>query len=176
VFASEATFTADENGTVDLTQQAPVSGDYNGINAMGLFWSRRPAESKAAAACALSPNPLTVTLTATSSGSELLVASIERSFVSENVQSHDVRSDGLLGKLFEPKEAGMHPAVLVVGGSGGGLYWSQDMAGLLASHGYVAFALAYFGMEGLPRTLNQIPLETGLSRLVLDSLARQEAC
>ncbi len=160
VFASEATFIADENGTVDLTQQAPVSGAYNGINAMGLFWSRRPAEGKAAAACApLSPDPLTVTLTATSSGSELLVASIERSFVSENVQSRDVRSDGLVGKLFEPKEAGMHPAVLVVGGSGGGLYWSQDMAGLLASHGYVAFALAYFGMEGLPKTLNQIPLE-----------------
>jgi len=160
VFASEATFNADENGTVDLTQQAPISGDYNGIDAMGLFWSRRPTDGKAAAACApLSANPLTVTLTAMSSGSELLVASIERSFVSENVLSRDVRSDGLVGKVFEPKEAGMHPAVLVVGGSGGGLYWSQDMAGLLASHGYVAFALAYFGMEGLPKTLNQIPLE-----------------
>jgi dienelactone hydrolase len=89
----------------------------------------------------------------------VLVASIERSFVSDEVQTRDVRFNGLVGKLFEPKVGGNHPAVLVVGGSSGGLYWSQQMAGLLASRGYVAFALAYFGMDGLPRTLNQIPLE-----------------
>ena len=160
VLASEALFEADEDGTVDLTKQAPVSGDYDGIDPMGLFWSRRPAEGERAAACSpVSSNPLTATLTATRSGSEVIVATVDRSFVSENVQSRDVRSDGLLGKLFEPKAAGTYPAVLVVGGSGGGLYWSQEMAGLLASQGYVAFALAYFGMEGLPKTLNQIPLE-----------------
>lgn len=160
VFASEATFNADENGAVDLAKQAPVSGDYDGIDSMGLFWSRRPIEGEGAAACSLlSSNALTATLTATTSGPEVIVASIERSFVSEDVQSRDVRSDNLVGKLFEPKEVGRYPAVLVVAGSSGGLNWSQEMAGLLAAHGYVAFALAYFGMEGLPKTLNQIPLE-----------------
>ena len=160
VFASEATFNADESGTVDLAKQAPVSGSYDGVDPMGLFWSRQPVEDEEAAACSpLSPNPMTVTLTATSPGSEKLVAAIERSFASDGVQTCDVRCDGLVGKLFEPKDAGNYPAVLVVGGSSGGLNWSQAMAGLLASHGYIAFALAYFGMEGLPKTLNQIPLE-----------------
>jgi len=47
----------------------------------------------------------------------------------------------------------------VVGGSGGGLAWSQEAAALLASRGYAALALAYFGAEGLPPTLDRIPLE-----------------
>jgi len=160
VFASEAMFEADDNGTVDLAKQAPVSGDYDGVDPMGLFWSRRPLGGEEAAAYSpLSSDPMTVTLTATTPGSEVLVASIERSFASDGVQTCDVRFNGLVGKLCEPKNGGNHPAVLVVGGSSGGLNWSQTMAGLLASHGYIAFALAYFGMEGLPKTLDQIPLE-----------------
>ena len=144
---------------VDLTTQAPVSGDYDGIDPMGLFWSRRPVVGEDAAACSpLSSNPLIAKLNAKTPGSEAISTSIERSFVSECVQSRDVRTDGLVGKLFEPKEAGKYPAVLVIGGSGGGMVWSQGMAGLLASHGFVAFALAYFGLEGLPKTLNQIPI------------------
>ena len=160
VFASEATFNADETGTVDLAKQAPAWGSYDGVDPMGLFWSRRQLEGEEAAACSpLSSNPMTVTLAAAIPGSEMLVASIERSFASDGVQTSDVRCDGLVGKLFAPKDAGNYPAVLIVGGSSGGLYWSQEMAGLLASHGYVAFALAYFGVEGLPKTLDRIPLE-----------------
>jgi dienelactone hydrolase len=50
------------------------------------------------------------------------------------------------------------PAVLVLGGSEGG-YGGPDLAALLASHGYPALALAYFGEPGLPSTLENIPLE-----------------
>jgi dienelactone hydrolase len=50
------------------------------------------------------------------------------------------------------------PAVLIFGGSEGGLAVA-DLAGLLASHGYPALALAYFGAPGLPANLVRIPLE-----------------
>src|SRR5262249_22942486 len=36
---------------------------------------------------------------------------------------------------------------------------NETDAGLLASHGYVTFALAYFRAEGLPKQLSAIPLE-----------------
>src|SRR5260221_9244697 len=38
-WASSATFRADANGLVDLTRMAPVRGDYDGVDGMGLFWS-----------------------------------------------------------------------------------------------------------------------------------------
>jgi dienelactone hydrolase len=49
-----------------------------------------------------------------------------------------------------------------VTGSEGGFRWAGTVAPLLACHGYAALALAYFdyqGMEGLPTSLMEIPLE-----------------
>src|SRR5262249_930819 len=44
---AEATFISDENGRVHVAQQAPVSGSYDGVAPMGLFWSmaRVPGEA-----------------------------------------------------------------------------------------------------------------------------------
>ena len=39
---SLAEFEADMNGNVDLGKQAPISGSYAGIDAMGLVWSQEP--------------------------------------------------------------------------------------------------------------------------------------
>ena len=36
---ARATFTADENGHIAVARQAPASGDYDGVAAMGLVWS-----------------------------------------------------------------------------------------------------------------------------------------
>src|SRR4030095_5806017 len=69
------------------------------------------------------------------------------------------RDDGLVGTLFAPAGDDRRPAVLAVGGSGGGLSFADTIAALLASHGYTSLALAYFRMEGLPETLDRIPLE-----------------
>ena len=39
--ASSATFVADRDGRVDLTQMSPKNGSYSGVDPMGLFWSYR---------------------------------------------------------------------------------------------------------------------------------------
>jgi dienelactone hydrolase len=52
---------------------------------------------------------------------------------------------------------GKGPAVVVLGGSEGGLP-SFD-AGVLAAHGFVTLSLAYFGLPGLPQALDHIPIE-----------------
>ncbi len=49
------------------------------------------------------------------------------------------------------------PAVITLGGSGGGLDW--ETAAALSAHGYAALALPYFGFDPLPSSLNSIPLE-----------------
>jgi dienelactone hydrolase len=161
VLLSHALFVADANGVVDLARQAPVEGSYEGVDAMGLFWSRAPIRAAAAPHdAAAHEDPLTVTLSAVAEdGSAAVARHIKRTFASAEVVSQGVRERGLVGRMFEPAGHGPHPAVLVVGGSNGGLAWSQEMAALLASHGFAALALAYFGAEGLPPTLDRIPLE-----------------
>lgn len=161
MLSSQAVFVADLDGVVDLSCHAPIAGTYQGIDAMGLFWSRAPVTGAGEPHCSdVSKDPSTITLTAIAEDGETASPQhIMMTFSSATVFSREVRERGLVGRMFEPANAGPHPAVLVVGGSNGGLVWSQEMAGLFASHGFVALALAYFSAEGLPPTLDRIPLE-----------------
>ncbi len=68
-----------------------------------------------------------------------------------------VREGGLVGTLFLPHASAPRAAVLALGGAGGGL--SEGAAETFASEGFAALALAYFGLDGLPRELVEIPLE-----------------
>src|SRR5712691_3490729 len=40
-WSSSARFIAGQDGVVDLGRMAPASGSYQGVDAMGLFWSAR---------------------------------------------------------------------------------------------------------------------------------------
>lgn len=71
------------------------------------------------------------------------------------LQRIPIRENGLVGTLFRQETA--DSAIIVLGGSSGGL--NEERAERLASHGFNTLALAYFGAESLPPTLNQIPLE-----------------
>ncbi|MBN2296012.1 MAG: alpha/beta fold hydrolase [Pirellulales bacterium] len=71
----------------------------------------------------------------------------------------DVVSGRIVGRLHLPDREGRYPGVVVLGGSGGGLNWSADVAAQLAQNGYAALALAYFGMPSLPKTLVNIEIE-----------------
>jgi dienelactone hydrolase len=71
-----------------------------------------------------------------------------------------VTSNGLVAEVFTPTgPATRHPAILVLGGSEGGLQGSSGEARLLAKQGYVTMALAYFAAPGLPEQLTNLPLE-----------------
>jgi dienelactone hydrolase len=70
-----------------------------------------------------------------------------------------VRDQSFVANLHLPTCPSKCPVVLLVGGSSGGLKWSDYMGAILARHGFAALALAYFGMDGLPKELDQIPLE-----------------
>ncbi|MCB8875346.1 alpha/beta hydrolase family protein [Acidisoma silvae] len=77
------------------------------------------------------------------------------------VTERRVTADGLVGNFFRPSgvETAI-PAVLVIGGSEGGLNPAVTrQARLIAQHGMAALQLAYFGMSPLPDTLQLIPVE-----------------
>lgn len=68
-------------------------------------------------------------------------------------------AQGFTGTICAPAAQGKHPAILLLGGSEGGDMMSR-VAPQFAQQGYVAASVAYFGMPGLPQTLENIPVET----------------
>jgi dienelactone hydrolase len=125
---------------------------------MGLVWSMMPVTKKVSAyMAARNLGPQRVDFHLLRQGKEAAAAQLEQVTLADGVARLPVHEDGLRGTLFVPAGAGRHPAVLVVGGSNGGV--PLRPAAWLASHGYVALALAYFRFEDLPPQLESIPLE-----------------
>ena len=155
-YRSTATFRVSESGVVDLSTDAPISGDYEGADLLGIFWSmgevgRAPAQ--------VDPNVSVVTFTLRNGESVLARGRLSRSLVGPGVTVEEVREDGLVATFCSPPGDGPHPGVILVGGSSGGIGWQRTMAKLLASHGYAALGLAYFSFADLPSALEEIPLE-----------------
>jgi dienelactone hydrolase len=160
-WASFAVFRADGSGAVDLATQPPLAGSYAEADAMGIFWSMTlPAQTPDRSPFAKAGlDPTTVHFSAEVAGREVATATAERLFVAQGVTRAPVREAGVVGTFFAPVAADPRPAVLVLGGSSGGL--REHQAALIASHGYCALAMAYFAFEGLPQRLANIPLEYG---------------
>lgn len=157
---AQAVFEASADGVVDAATQAPVAGDYEGIDPMGLFWSMRSTDMTAGFSRMWGGDslaPSAVEFRAEADGETIAEGQHQREFLAPGVRRTVVQDDGLRGVLFEPAGDPPYPAVVMVSGSGGGL--NEFRAALLAAHGYAALALAYFNYEGLPSGLVEIPLE-----------------
>jgi dienelactone hydrolase len=77
----------------------------------------------------------------------------------EKVVRTSVRQDGLVATLLQGSGDRSRLGLIVVGGSEGGIRGAEWFAWHFAKEGWAALALAYFGHEGLPETLADIPLE-----------------
>lgn len=152
---SWAIFETDPAGEVTLATAPALRGSYRGVSAMGLFWSMERQDEAAPAIPLDGDFPITLAVGGRD-GARAQVR-LERRLVSTGVTRRDVKTDGLVGTLFTPASPGPHPGVIVLSGESGGVWLS--LAALLASRGYAALALGYFGMPGLPRYLVNIPVE-----------------
>ena len=147
-----------QNGIVDLTSIAPVSGSYNTIDAMGFIWSMKPHNiEKPGLFSSKKLSPLNIQIEVYINDSLVTKSNFSRLRIQPDVARIDVRKEGLVGTIFIPDSADNIPGIIDLTGSGGDLI--ETRAALLASHGYVTLALAYFGIESLPKTLDNIPLE-----------------
>jgi dienelactone hydrolase len=162
----QATFRADSRGTVVLDEARPISGTYASVDGMGLFWSMNPptGDPEQAWFGPLFPEvepSYPVQITVTAHGRRLAQQTLTRRWLADGVthKTFTVSTDEISGELFlPPAGTGRRPAVLLFGGSEGGNSLKYEAA-LLASHGYPALALAYFGEKGLPSTLRNVPLD-----------------
>jgi dienelactone hydrolase len=159
-WTSWAEFVADRAGAVDVRSARPKAGTYAEPHPMGLFWSAAlEAGSEPFLFEKSFDKSVIVHFNALVDKKPVASADLAWVFLARGVQVSDVREEGLVGKFFRPQGNGPHPGLLVVGGSGGGLAWSEEMAAMFASHGFAAMALAYFAIDPLPKGLEQIPLE-----------------
>ncbi len=155
-FSSEAVFEANEQGIVHLATDPSISGFYTGVDPMGLFWSMRPVDISQTHD-AQRGNEEEVYLSASVNHKIVANKKIHRYIASPGIESVEINDHGFIGFMCYPKNAHNLPGIITFSGSGGGL--SRDMARLLAAHGYTVLALAYFGMTGLPKSLDNIHLE-----------------
>jgi dienelactone hydrolase len=165
LWQAHAAYTAGEDGVVDLTRDAPISGDYTGLSPMGLIWSQAPVDSPSREHFNHPVTDALVTDVVARVAGAQAQATFTQRLALDGVTRHEVREEGLVGTLYLPagSKPGSHPAVMILNGSGGGI--NEPRAALYASRGYAAFALAYFKAPGLSDYISNTPLEyfqTGL--------------
>jgi dienelactone hydrolase len=126
-----------------------------------LFWAMTTPAGKAPFYVPTTATP--VSITATVGRRVVARGTLLRRGMDAGVSEQEMTlaKDGLVGQFFMPpptESPVARPAVLLLGGSGGGLP-DPEIAAALASHGYPVLGLAYFAEPGLPATLSNIPLE-----------------
>ena len=157
-WSADATFSSGPDGTIDANLDEPLRGAYRDADSMGLFWSMSLiGNPEINSYLPTSVEPLRVELSIEANGEAVASAVASRQFMAPGVTRVEVREDGLVGTLFRPAAATALPAVVTLGGSGGGI--SEPTAALLSGHGFASLALAYFGIEHLPSGIVEIPLE-----------------
>ncbi|MGO3133416.1 MAG: acyl-CoA thioester hydrolase/BAAT C-terminal domain-containing protein [Streptococcus thermophilus] len=160
LWKSTATFVSDTNGIINISQTPSCSGSYEGISTMGLFFNAKPLTNKRKKLPnSLSKIPL---LDHFFVGIKIMQGNTviaERTFTRHYMSSQISHQDIFKGDSFMIKRQSKHQALIIVSGSEGRIEKAQNIAQLLSSRGYICLAIAYFGLERLPKHLKRIPLE-----------------
>ena len=155
---SKNVYPADASGTVDAAKVAPTSGTYDGADPTGPIWSMTFAREDVAPVMFAAPADLIeLELEAVAAG-ETATATAVRRWTAPGVRRRELRGDGFAGVIYEPGRSGPRRGVAIVPGTTGPEAM-EPTAALLASHGFSAMVVGYMGLEGLPPTLCEVPLE-----------------
>lgn len=156
---------ADAKGSLVLSEDTAVSFDgKEPVSAMDLFASCQVAVKKkmklASGLKNIPLNPFYEIQIQVLKGQNLLgQESFKRYYQNPDISYRDLLFQRGQGRLFYSKASPKRPAIIVLSGSDGRIEKAQNIAQLLASHGFTTIAVAYFGLEGLSPYLERIPLE-----------------
>jgi dienelactone hydrolase len=160
VWRSSATFRADARGVVDADRAAARSGSYRGRWGMGLFASLTTptrASFYRFETAGAEPFRVEVRVRGRPVASQTFRRVMPGAVVGQSVSIADAGFYGVYDVRQEP--ASPSPAILLLGGSEGGLPILPGRVSMLAARGYPTLGVAYFRAPGLPQTLARIPLE-----------------
>ena len=160
-FRSRGVFVADDQGTVDLDRDAPLSGTFALADPRALFWSALTDSPMWMTEAPAEPGPLKplrARIVADAERSGSTTAEVLRHLVAPEVSRREVRDAGLVATYYAPPGAGPHPTVIAFGGSDGGLRAESRWAHL-ASYGFATLVVGYFGVPPLPADVVEVPLE-----------------
>ena len=87
----------------------------------------------------------------------LLITQVDAVAEELDIQYETIENNQLVGRLWLPDTDKLSPAILLLGGSGGG-YENKD-AEWLSKSGFVVLNVRYFGSKELPENLVNIPIE-----------------
>lgn len=158
IWRSMADYRIGANGQVNLDQQSPVAGSFDEADSMALLMSMKAKNPKKQPDfCKKNFNPITTKISVSVGKYVVDEVKVSRLILADYVEMEPLHKDGLAGVLFRPKKGKSYPGIIVLGGRQGGC--EIQRAAVLAAHGYVTLALAYFKYEGLPGDLVDLPLE-----------------
>jgi len=122
-----------------------------------LFWSMLPASGDTTANFKCKNDLFSADISLKVDGVVIEKRKIDCYLKLPEVHRIALREEGLVGTLFIPPSEKPLPIIIALSGSNGGI--SENRAKLLASSGFAVLALGYFGVDGLPSNLENIPLE-----------------
>jgi dienelactone hydrolase len=157
---SFACFKTDSRGQIQLNKNKPILATYSGIDSLGIFWSMTKPKYV--------NEELPFDVKNLKSNTIYLHLEVDGKIISENelqffiktpdVKSEQIRTKELVANFYYPQNKQNIPLIILLGGAEGGI-GPDEYAQIIASHGYAVLALAYFGMENLPKSLQRIPVE-----------------
>ena len=189
-FEAVSHYISNREGCIDLCTESSLGGSYKGIHPMGFIWSMKPSVKNPYARFFKFDvtDPMIVKLNVydgfiqdiqemdrfRSDGTleKLSLASlnIKRLYMQPGTERKvlTIGTDGVHGTLFIPPGDGPFPCTITMFGSHPGTF--DFKASLLASHGYASLALAYHGVDGLPRMGASWPLGIDFDMIYLDKV------
>lgn len=158
-WSSSATFVVDNDGKIDLSKEAPLSGSYSSIDPMGLFWSMNLDEKEMNRRVFSHPStdPIVFRLHVTRSQGGSFDATITRLVMDPTIRKVNVGTKEFSANLFLPKGEGPFPVVIVLGSLGG--LPPDAFVSQFANEGFAALGCAFYKGTGLPDYFSNVPIE-----------------
>ena len=155
-FSSWARFAASDVGTLDLSQEEPLEGTYDGVDASGLLWSMLADGGEHFVTSSRWAERHIQLAVETRGG--VLERTLTRRYPWVDTEREEITEPGLVAELTVPTFDGPLPVVILLAGWGDGP--APLASALLASKGYAVLNVGFHHWEGTPELLVEIPVET----------------
>ncbi len=153
---SSAVYITDAAGKLNLDESIAVDGTYLGVQPMGLFWSMKSEDYHQIATHQGFEAEISLKVEGAVVATKTIYRKSTREFEDLEIAYYQKR-DSIIADFYVPKSEVKLPAIIILGGSGGG--FRQERSSLYASEGYAVLNLKYFRHESLPDGIIEIPLE-----------------